>query len=40
MMILLLTKNIDLSGDLLADNGNGVDSDIETVILSAHKQKR
>ncbi len=29
------TKNIDLTGDLLADNGNGEDTDIETVTLSA-----
>ncbi len=31
----VVTKNIDLTGDLLADNGNGADSDIETLVLSA-----
>lgn len=33
-----VVKNIDLTGDLLADNGNGADSDVETLILSAQAE--
>lgn len=32
------TKNINIIGDLLADNGNGADSDVETVILSTQAE--
>ena len=32
------TKNLDLNGDLLADNGNGADTDIETLVLGAQAE--